>query len=215
MLRRFVIVLSTLVFSFSVLFISILRTAAVRYSFSKVSADFSEESTRTEKGELDKMKIDYNLAYPGDVLPNHFLWPVKAARDKIWLLLTSNKSKKAELNLLFADKRLGAARILFEEKDYETGFTTLTKAEKYLETASNLETDLRAKGEDTNELLDRLAKASLKHRQVIKSIIIMAPDDAKPKIVEVENYSGKFFEEKSAILKAKNLPVPENPFNGD
>ena len=212
MFRRFVIVLSTLVFSFSILFVSILRTASVRYSFSKVSANLSDETSDKERNNLNQMKIDYQLAYPGVVLPNSPLWPLKAARDKLWLLLTSNTSKKAELNLLFADKRLGAARILFENKEYEIGFATLTKAEKYLEQAGNIESDIRSKGGDTTELSNTLVKASLKHRQVIENIILMAPEDAKPKIIELENYAIKVYQTKLDVLKTKGLPLPENPF---
>jgi hypothetical protein len=35
--------------------------------------------------------------------------------------LTTNITRKAELNLLFADKRIGASRILFENKKSEFG----------------------------------------------------------------------------------------------
>ena len=212
MFRRFVIVLSTLVFSFSILFVSILRTASVRYSFSTVSSHFSDETSDNERNNLNQMKIDYCLAYPGVVLPNSPLWPLKALRDKLWLLITSNESKKAELNLLFADKRLGAAKILFDNKDYETGYTTLTKAEKYLEQAGNIGSDIRAKGGDTTELSNTLVKASLKHRQIIEEIILIAPEDAKPKIVELENYAIKVYQTNLDVLKAKGLPLPENPF---
>jgi len=215
MFRRFVIVLSTLVFSFSILFVSILRTASVRYSFSTVSSHFSDETSDSERNNLNQMKIDYYLAYPGDVLPNSPLWPLKAARDRLWLLLTSNESKKAELNLLFADKRLGAAKILFDNKDYETGYTTLTKAEKYLEQAGNIASDIRSKGGDTAELSNTLVKASLKHRQIIEEIILIAPEDAKPKIIELENYAIKVYRTNLDVLKGKGLPLPENPFGGN
>ena len=211
MFRRFVIVLSTLLFAFSVLFISVLRSASVRYSFSKVLTNNSDEDGH--KGdELDQMNLDYDLAYAGVVLPDSILWPIKAVRDRFWMLVTTNKSGKAELNILFADKRLGASRILFENKKYDIGYSTLTKAEKYLETANNLEEELRQKGEDTNELAGRIAKASLVHRQVIEKILLIAPDDAKPKIIELEKYPKGFYESKVSFLRSKNLSYPENPF---
>ncbi len=74
-------------------------------------------------------KVDYFLAYPG-MLPDHPLYFLKMARDRVWLWLTPDPLKKAELLLLFADKRLGAGKALIEGNKIKLGVTTVTKAEK-------------------------------------------------------------------------------------
>lgn len=210
MLKRLVIVLPILVFAFGILFASILRTASVKYEFSGVTSD-----TVLRVLGVEAVNVDYQFAFPGKVLPDHFLWPVKALRDKIWLAITTNPSRKAELKLLFADKRIASSKILFEREKYEIGFSTLTKAEKYLEEAYNQEIENRARDIDTSEFLKRLAWASLKHRQVIGEILEIAPEDAKPMIINTENYPKKVYEKVKHALNEKGLRVPKSPFEGD
>lgn len=205
MWQKIVAVLFVVFFAFAVLILSVLRTAEVKYKFSS-----SNQIARTtyEKS----AKIDYYLVSPGRVLPDSPLWPVKAVRDRIWVWITTDPTRKAELYLLLADKRLGASKTLFEEGKPELGFSTLTKAEKYLESASNKERENRGKGIETTEFLQKLAKASLKHFEVMQEIYELAPEEAKPKIVEVEFYPKRVFEDARNALLGKGITPPENPF---
>src|SRR3989344_6985739 len=50
---------------------------------------------------------EYTLPYPG-ILPDNLLYPIKVFRDRIVSFLISDPLKKAEFNLLQADKRLQA-----------------------------------------------------------------------------------------------------------
>lgn len=205
MWRKLLIAFTGLVFAFGILFTSILRTAAVKYDF---TAPISSQEVLGDKD----VDIEYNLAFPGKVLPDSPLWPVKALRDKIWLLVTTNDSRKAEIKLLFADKRLGAAKTLFDNGNAEVGYSTLTKAEKYLSEASQLEKEIRTKGEDTTEFLRRLSYASLKHYQVIQQIKEIAPQDAIPGIVETAKQSKMVYQDAESELQKSDIPVPVNPF---
>jgi len=207
MFRRIAIVSSILLFALGILFTSALRTASVKY-------DFSMPPTQNPSvlGE-ETVEIDYFLAFPGRVLPGHPLWPVKALRDKVWLWITTNGSRKAELNLLFADKRLSMSKVLFEREKPEIGFSTLTKAEKYLEEAVIREKQNRQMGIDTSEFLERLAKASLKHFQVMEEILVIAPEDANPGIIESQDYAKNAYEQAKNGLLESGLTVPENPFD--
>lgn len=212
MLRRIGVILSTLILAFGILSFSVFRTASVKYSFSQ-SPDTIQNQGPSVLGE--SVEIDYYFPFPGRILPDSPLWPLKALRDKIWLLLTTNTSRKAELRLLFADKRIVSSKILFERDKAGVGFSTLTKAEKYLEEASNLEAENRQKGLDTSEFLTTLTKAALKHRQVIGEILRIAPEDAKPGIVKTQDYSKEVYKSARDALQEKGLSVPENPFNGE
>jgi len=213
MFRRIVVVLTTLTFALGILFTSVFRTASVRYVFSQTPNTSLQEGQGVVLGE--SVEIDYYFRYPGRILPDHPLWFLKALRDKVWLLLTTNPSRKAELKLLFADKRVVSAKILFERGKPELGVSTLTKAEKYLEGACNLEKENREKDLDTSEFLSTLAKASLKHRQTIDEILKLAPEEAKPIIIRTQDYSKETYNRTRDALYEKELPVPKNPYDTD
>lgn len=210
MWRKIAIIVPTIIFAFGVLFASIFRTAAVKYDFKQVSKLPSEGIKVL--GE-ETVEIDYFLAYPGKVLPDSPLWPIKAIRDRIWLWTTTNPSRKAELKLLFADKRLGSAKVLFEKSKPEIAYSTLTKAEKYLEEAGVAERQNRQKGIDTSEFLQSLAKASLKHAEVMEYFLTIAPEDAKPGIIQTEDYAKRVYNDTRNALFEKGLTPPENPFD--
>ena len=214
MIWRIALILSAIVLAFGILFTSVLKSATVRYSFSETVA--SDEILNTKVlGEADQIEIAYFLPYPGRILPDHPLWPLKALRDKLWLFVTTNTGRKSELKLLFADKRLAMSQALFEKDKPEIAYSTLERAEKYLQEASEQEEANRKEELDTKECLDKLAKAALKHRQVMEEILLIAPEDAKPKIIATADIAISVYEKKRvAILEAGMIP-PESPFDRD
>jgi len=157
----------TIVFAFGILTTSVLRASA-QTSSENYQIDSLAGEEATEEGDLteEEEKVDYFLAYPG-VLPDHFLYPIKMTRDRIWLWLTMDPLKKAELLLLFADKRLGAGKVLIEGNKVDLGVTTFSKAEKYLQRAANQERAANQKGKDTVNLVKKLYNASFKHEEVL------------------------------------------------
>lgn len=207
-MRKYLLGILAFAFAFAILSISVFRSASVRYAFA------TPPSTPV-LGSEDKIKIDYQLPYPGRILPDSPFWPVKALRDRLWHALTVNHSKAAELSLLCSDKRLGMSKILFERGKPELAFSTLTKGEKYLEEAVDHESEARKKGADTSEILLKISNASLKHRQVIDEILTMAPEDAKPGIIKIEDYSTNAYNRTREALNSKGIPAPIDPFEGD
>jgi hypothetical protein len=192
----------------TILFVSILRSASVKYSFSQPPgiSVISYENT---------IDIDYELASPGNVLPGNPLWSLKVARDMVWLAISTSPSRKAELSLLFADKRLSSAKILFERKEYESGYMTLIKGEGYLEAAFYQAQRGEEKGEDMSAGLTRIAVSALKHRQVIDDILQIAPEDAKPEIIKTQDISKKVYKLSRDELNEIGKPLPKSPFEGD
>lgn len=196
----------TLFVAFAILFTSILRTASVRYEVGDTLPD--QEFVYGD----EEVNIDYYLPFPGRILPDSPLWPLKSLRDKIWLLITTNQTRKVELKLLFADKRIGSASILFREGKMNDGLLTLSKAERYLEEASLDEELLRRKGTDTTEIIYRLTNSSLRHYQMMKQFIENVPCDVKPQILEMQDYPKSVYERgRNGILEKAGKP-PENPF---
>lgn len=192
----------------TILFISILRSASPEYTFSQPPSSSNDSSGK-------EMKIDYELASPGKVLPDSPLWPLKVARDKIWLAISPSHTRKAELNLLFADKRLGAAKILFEKGNYELGYPTLLKGETYLSEAFDHANRGKDQGMDVEWCLTRITLASLKHRQVIDEMLVVAPEDARPDIEKTKGISINVYKMARDELNELGKPIPESPFEWD
>lgn len=204
MFRGTAMVLASLVFGLAVLFTSIFRTASPQYVFSQAGSVAGATDSAT------LLEVDYYLPYPG-MLPDHFLWPVKALRDKLWLLVLRDPAKKAEVLLLFADKRIGMARELIRGGKPELGVSAATKGEKYLEAAFEEEEKAAKKGIDTGQFLERLAQASLKHQEVLGSLMLIAPEDARPVINQTLDYPKRVYEKTSQRLNEVKRPIPVMP----
>lgn len=190
---------ATIFIALTILSVSVLKCASVKYAFSPMVLSESIESESSKN-------VDYLLAYPGKINPDNPLWYVKVIRDKTWYLLTFNKAKKTELNLLFADKRINSSLELFKNKKPDLGYITLTKSEKYLEKAvpSNA---------DDGEYLRKLALASLKHRQVIETEILpLTPEDLRPEVIKVNDYSKETYKKARDLMLSKGLIPPQNIF---
>lgn len=208
MLKKIILTSAGVGIAFTILLLSILRAASVRYTFSHTSTMATAQFNMAGYESV----IDYPLIYQGSVLPGDILWPAKAIRDRIWLLVTTNPGRRAELDLLFADKRLVSAKVLFERGEYDLGISTLTKAEKYLEEAWVQEEKNRQNGMNTDEMLARLALASLKHIEMMQVMLVGAPEDVRPIIIRIEDYPKRIYTQVSVIMIERGLPVPVNPF---
>lgn len=172
-MRNFLLVLGALFFAVFILTISVVRTTAKTSPNLKLAAN-----TPSPVLSPTPTSVDYYLPYPG-ILPDHFLYPLKMVRDRILLFLTTDPVKKAEVLLLFADKRLGASRALIEGGKTELGIATLTKAEKYLEQAVDQVIEANKKGKETKGLVERLMTANLKHQEVLDQLANKLSGDAK------------------------------------
>ena len=121
----------------------------------------------SESGVLEDVVIetqtDYYLPYPG-ILPDHPLYSVKMLRDKLRLFLASG-AQKNELRLLYANKRIGAAKALVDGGKQELGISTAMKAEGYLNQLVGQDFD-----QLSDEFLSDVFLASKKHREILSSI---------------------------------------------
>ena len=115
------------------------------------------------------VKVNYSLPYPG-VLPDSPLYRIKAVRDRVVLWLTRGEERKAEKELLYADKRINAAIALTEGGKVAEGVSTATKAEKYLQSAVNRTVKASSQGKDVKSLLLKLNDACAKHAEVLTEL---------------------------------------------
>ena len=137
------------------------------------------------------------------------------ARDKLWLAISPSASRKAELSLLFADKRLVAAKTLFERGEFELGYMTLVRGEGYLESAFDYTQAAKNRGADMTAGLTQIAVACLKHREIIDEILLVAPGDARPEIIKTQDVCKNVYKNARDELNEMGRPVPKSPFEGD
>jgi len=208
MFKKLLLISVVFAFAFAILSISILQTTSISYSFTAKTLDSSVLG-------IESQEIDYQMPYEGRVLPDSPFWVLKAARDRVWFLITSSHARRAELALLFSDKRLMSAKTLLEKNKPDIAISTLTKGEKYLEVAVSEERAARQENNDTSVFLTRLAVASLKHWQIIESLMPLVPEDGKPFVSKNENYSKNSYRAARDVLNSKGLPVPIGPFLWD
>lgn len=204
MFRRFLLAIALLFFASGILITSILRTALPSYASSQGSVTSTDLNASAQR-------VDYYLAYPG-ILPDHFLWPIKSARDNIWLFLTTDPLKKAELYLLLSDKGIGASQVLIEGGKGKLAVNSAQQAGKYLQEALKSEEIARNKGVEVSGFLDRLALASLKHREKLQEMEKSAPEDLRNDLSRTIEYSKKVFEELKGIFNYIKKPLPESTF---
>lgn len=207
MLRRGAVILLTLFFSLGVLVVSVLSAASPNRAYSGEPA----KPILAVKENKD-VSVSYSLPFPGKILPDNSLWVLKAVRDRIQYFLAGNLDQKGALALLFSDKRLGSAVLLFDKNKPLLAGEVLSKGEKYLEEAANFESQSRAKGEDTTPFLLKLAQASLKHREVVESLLVVAPEDMRPELIKTRDYSINVYKNTRDALLSRGIAVPNNPF---
>jgi len=191
--------LVALFFAVGILAVSVVKVSAVTQSQNYKIAPVEKTSAEKVATQTAQKSVDYFLAYPG-LLPDHPLYSLKMVRDRVWLGLTTNALKKAELLLLFADKRLGASKALIEGNKVELGISTMTKGEKYLERAVAQERIAAEKGEETQAFLQKLSQATLKHQEVLMNLKEKVPESFKASLENAVIYAQRGYEQIQGIL---------------
>ncbi|MCL5970697.1 MAG: DUF5667 domain-containing protein [Patescibacteria group bacterium] len=152
------------------------------FSSFKIHASFAQENTPVISVSLipapEAKQINYSLPYPG-ILPDNRLYFTKVIRDKLISLLISNPLKKAEFDLLVADKRLASGFYLTEKGNFKLAETTISKGENYFGEAIDKTREAKKQGMDISHVTQQLFDASEKHKEVIKGLEAKSPKDLK------------------------------------
>ena len=116
-------------------------------------------------------KVVYELPYPG-VLPDHPLYLMKVVRDRLMDFFTRDHIKKANLYLLFSDKRANMAIYLIKKGKPQLAAETFVKGEKYFFKIPNLLITSKKQGvPPSSELIDVLKLSNRKHREIINQLL--------------------------------------------
>ncbi len=120
-------------------------------------------------------KVVYNLPYPG-ILSDNPLYIFKAIRDYIVDFLTRDGLKKAQLYLLYSDKRVAMAEALAREGKNMQAITALSKGEKYFLKIPDVLKNAKSQGEAApSTFIETLKLANAKHAEVITELMKTLP----------------------------------------
>lgn len=135
--------------------------------------------------------VKYDLAYPG-MLPDNRLYKLKILRDKISEALIKDPKKKIDFYLLQTDKGILSAAILVDKNEIALASETALKAEhNYTLLTQEL---YRLDTKQNKAFFDRLKQASLKHQEVLVSLIKRLPKDKQKTFAEVLSFSKRNLE---------------------
>lgn len=150
-----------------------------------------------------EQKVNYDLPYPG-LLPDSPLYVLRVIRDKIVGFLISSALKKAEFNLLQADKRLNAGVYLFNKgKSISQAVATISKAENYFYEAIVEVKRANNQGINTRSLTEKLLDASKKHQEIIVFLKERSKGNIKESLARERERVGGFEKQVSGLLSKK------------
>ena len=132
-------------------------------------------------------KIAYNLPYPG-LLPDSPLYFVKIARDRITDFLTRDNFKRAELYLLYSDKRAAMSLILARKGKSQLAIDTFTKGEKYfLKIPDLLKSIKKQGGQAPSNFLETLKLSNAKHKEIVDELIKILPQGLDQSLTQLSD----------------------------
>ena len=152
-------------------------------------------SEMTEEGE-----VMYELPYPG-LLPGHYLYPLKMMRDRVVEWLTFDRDKKVELMILYADKRMAAAKVLLERGEEDLGVETGLKAMMYQERAISMIEGNKAEGENVGVWANRLERGTAKYRETWRGLVEKVSEKTRPRMDEYKDRANEHNKRLQRVLE--------------
>ncbi|MDH7476002.1 MAG: DUF5667 domain-containing protein [Microgenomates group bacterium] len=134
---------------------------------------------------FSQSKVVYEMPYPG-ILPDHPLYPFKIIRDRVLEFMTRDNLKKAQLYLLYSDKRVAMAIKLIKKGKDKQAISTFSKGEKYFLKIPNLLDASKKQGVNPpSDFINKLKTSNAKHKEIIEEIMKTAPQGQLGAITEI------------------------------
>lgn len=112
---------------------------------------------------------DYTIPYPG-LLPDSPLYVFKTMRDRLISLMIGDALKKAEFDILQADKRIGAAVMLIDygnEQKQALAVSTVSKGLNYFDEAIQKSFEAKKQGDGTMDIKAHLQNAGAMYQYLL------------------------------------------------
>jgi hypothetical protein len=132
-------------------------------------------------------KVAYNLPYPG-LLPDSPLYLAKIIRDRITDFLTRDNLKRAELYLLYSDKRAAMSLSLAHKGKSQLAIDTFIKGEKYfLKISHLLKLTKKQGGQTPSGFVQTLKLSNAKHKELIEELMKILPQGLNESLTELSS----------------------------
>lgn len=132
-------------------------------------------------------KVIYNLPYPG-LLPDSPLYITKVFRDRITDFLTRDNLKKAELYLLYSDKRTSMSLVLASKGKSQLAIDTFVKGEKYFLKIPELLRSAKKQGAQApSSFVETLKLSNAKHKELIEELIKILPQGLNQSLTQLSD----------------------------
>ncbi len=194
-MKKALLVVSLLGLGLAMLLISVWQVRAEEEVEEVLGDQVTIEQTDVKTSLLEQ-EVHYYLPYPG-VLPDHPVYWLKMLRDRLMEKVTTNPQKRVELLLLYADKRLGAAKFLVEGGQVSLGLETAIKSSGYLGQVVTGVEELKKRGEDVGDIANRLERGTLKHAQVLDLLAKETEGEVRGRF---EGYSSEALKMRDRVL---------------
>ena len=134
-----------------------------------------------------QQKVIYNLPYPG-LLPDSPLYITKIIRDRITDFLTRDNLKKAELYLLYSDKRTSMSLVLASKGKSQLAIDTFAKGEKYFLKIPELLRSAKKQGTQApSSFVETLKLSNAKHKELIEELIKTLPQGLNQSLTQLSD----------------------------
>ena len=151
-----------------------------------------------------------DLPSPG-LLPDSPFYFLEIIAEEIVTFFTFGDLKKAERYATLAAERLAEVQAVVEKGKPEFAEKTLARYEMQLENSMARAEKARNKGQNVEEIMTRVGKATSKHLEVLAEVGEKIPEDARPAIENAMKASIKGHTKAVEVLKTKDAlgEIPE------
>lgn len=149
---------------------------------------------------IEEGEVMYELPYPG-LLPGHYLYPLKMMRDRVVEWLTFDRGKKIELMVLYADKRMAAAKVLLERGEEDLGVETGLKAMMYQERAISMIEEIKVEGENVGVWANSLERGTTKYRETWRGLVEKVSEKTRPRMDEYKDRANEHNKRLQRVLE--------------
>lgn len=108
--------------------ISFISSATLAVAIMAVSLASASRAESKDTSPISTRRLYFNQ----EILPDHLLYPVAMVGDRARLVVATDVDERAQLQVLYAERRLDSAHKLIEKGESDLAITTLTKAQKYM-----------------------------------------------------------------------------------
>jgi len=128
------------------------------------------------------------------VKPGSFFYFFDTTFENVGLFFTFNPEKKAQKALEYADERLAEIEAVAEEKNPDGVKTAIANYESNIALATKKSKEVKDKGQ-AETLLNSIADNNSRNQEVLASVLIKVPEEAKEAITQAIEASRKGQEE--------------------